>query len=106
MIIMGNLFCNNCICDSAIKLYYKMTDCMGCYKTNRVYMSHVPNGRVICEYPYCFSMPQYNSAYTSSDNSSYFEYRGRLYCSSHCLNSHKKMGYTGHMIEQTNYADL
>jgi hypothetical protein len=51
-------------------------------------------------------MPQYNSIFSGDVTKQYIEYRGRIYCSKFCLESHKNMAYMGPVVEQTNYADL
>jgi len=106
IIIMGNLCCNNCICDGFVKIYYKISDCLCCYKERSIYASNVQSGSLICNYPYCFSMPQYNSIFSGDVTKQYIEDRGRIYCSKFCLESHKNMAYMGPVVEQTNYADL
>ena len=103
---MGNICCNNCICDGFVKIYYKISDCLCCYKERSIYASNVQSGSLICNYPYCFSMPQYNSIFSGDVTKQYIEYRGRIYCSKFCLESHKNMAYMGPVVEQTNYADL
>ena len=102
---MGNLACNNCICNTIAKLYYKITDYLGCFKIIRVNSSSKLKTTHICEYPYCISMPTYTVSNLNSKNN-YLSYRGKLYCSIKCLNSHKNMGYDIPFTEYSEYADL